>query len=377
MSYPIKSQTVLDLAGWAPTGDSIDHGWYRHIRRKNKPYYQAILLLGRITYMYRPVDVLDPRNQLVIGRAQKFEADLWQQSRRSLATFFGMSMNDVDAALEALKHIGVIWTELRTITVKGQRMSNTMYIGLNVLILQKISTPMVLQTHSYTSVEGELSVSSTIAMGLQGNTNTEITKKITQKSRSIAAVRKSGFSAKRTTSQAVREAIAALPPVLQRDAFQIAQEEAKAGDEVIASNFLLIASRKGLTGGLLRSAVRQDYAASQRKQVSDQEVIKHKILANKEAIEHQRTVEEGEYSKAALEWCASDEGKQYQHMFELLPVPILSEADRESRERLQRDKLNRQRQELLNAGLLGNPHDLGICPQCESDLNFDKQPFNG
>ena len=104
MGYPIKSQIVLDLAGWGPTGDLIDHSWFRHIQRKEKPYYQAILLLGRIAYMYRPVDVLDPRNQLVIGRAQKFEADLWQQSRRSLATYFGMSMN-LKTAVETLKMV--------------------------------------------------------------------------------------------------------------------------------------------------------------------------------------------------------------------------------------------------------------------------------
>lgn len=367
MSYPIKSQAVLDLAGWAPTGDLIDHSWFRHIRRKNKPYYQAILLLGRITYMYRPVDVLDLRNQLVIGRAQKFEADLWQQSRRSLATYFGMSMNDVDAALEALKRIGVIWTELRTIIVKGQRMSNTMYIGLNTTMLQEISTPMVLQTHSYTSTEGELSVSSTIAMGLQRDTNTEITQKIPQKSRSRAAARKSRFSAKQITSQAVREAIAALPPALQRDACQIANEEAEAGDEVIASNFLLMASRKDLTGGLLRSAVRQDYAAEQRKHVSDQETIQRKNLAYKEVFDHQRTIDEEEQSQAAREWCASEEGKQFLHMFEPLPVSMLLEEDRESRERLQRDKLSQQRQELIDTGLLGSPHESDMCSQMSTN----------
>lgn len=353
----------MDLSGWAPTGDLIDHSWFRHVRRKNKPYYQAILLLGRITYMYRPVDVLDPRNQLVIGRAQKFEADLWQQSRRSLATYFGMSMNDVDAALEALKRIGVVWTELRTIVVKGQRMSNTMYIGLNAKILLEISTPMVLQTHSYNSVEGELSVSSTIAMGPQRDTNTEITRKIPQKSRSRAAAGKSRFSAKHITSQAVSEAIAALPPALQRDACQIAHEEAEVGDEVISSNFRLMASRKDLTGGLLRSAVRQDYAADQRKQVIDQEATKQKNLADKEAIDNQRTEEEEEHSQAAREWCASEEGKQFLHLFESLPVSMLSDEDRESRERLQRDKLNQQRQVLLNAGFLDSPHGLDMCSQ--------------
>jgi len=126
-------------------------------------------------------------------------------------------------------------------------------------------------------------------------------------------------------------------------------------------------SRKDLTGGLLRSAVRQDYAEGQRKRMNDQEAIKQKNLTNKEATEHQRTVEEEERAQAAREWCASEEGKQFLHMFVPLPKPMLSEADRESRERLQRDRLNQQRQELLNAGLMSSQHDYDLCPQMSTN----------
>ena len=274
----------------------------------------------------------------------------------------------MDAALEALKRIGVIWTELRTIIVKGQRMSNTMYIGLNAKILLAISTPMVLQTDSYTSGEVELSANGTIAMGLQRDTNTEITRKITQKKRSRAAAGKSQFSAKQIKSQTVRDAISTLSPDLQQDACQIAHEEAKAGDEVIASNFQLMASRKDLTGGLLRSAVRNDYAAAQRKQMSDQEATRQKNLAKQEAIEHQRTVDEKEQAQAAREWCTSNEGKRFLQMFETLPEPMPSEADREPREGIQREKFNQQRQDLLNAGHQKSPHDFEDSSQMSTNV---------
>ncbi|MGD9687977.1 MAG: hypothetical protein AB7U43_13500 [Desulfobacter sp.] len=374
MSYPIKSQAVLGLAGWAPTGDLIDHSWFQHIRRKDKPYYQAILLLGRIAYMYRPVDVLDPRSQLVIGRAQKFEADLWQQSRRSLASYFGMSLNDVDAALEALKRIGVIWTELRTIVVKGQRMSNTLYIGLNTSKLMEISTPMVLQTDSYPSGEGELSVASTKAMALQQETNTEITRKKTRKSRSTTpAAASTSNSAEKIESQAIQKAIIALPPVLQRDASQIALEEAWAGEEVIVSNFLLLTARKDLTGGLLRSAVRNDYAASHREKLREQEAARKKKMDEREALENRRQANDEALSQGAQEWCASEEGKQFWRLIEQPPKQMLSEGDRELRERIQRDRLNQQRQELLNAGLMDATGKYSMCSQMDTNTITSSQ----
>lgn len=364
MSYPIKSQAVLGLAGWAPTGDLIDHSWFQHIRRKDKPYYQAILLLGRITYMYRPVDVLDPRSQLVIGRAQKFEADLWQQSRRSLASYFGMSLNDVDAALETLKRIGVIWTELRTIVVKGQRMSNALYIGLNTVKLMKISTPMVLQTDSSPSPEGELSVASNKAMALQQERNTEITRKKPQKSRRRAPAASSSQSAEKSNSKAIQEAIRGLPAVLQRDASQIAQEEAWAGEEVIVSNFLLLTSRKDLNGGLLRSAVRNDYASSYRERLREREAVRKKTEADREAFVNSRQANDEALSQEAREWCASEEGKQFCRLIEQPPKQI----DREMRERIQRDRLNQQRQELLNAGFMGDANEFGTCSQMGTNL---------
>jgi hypothetical protein len=300
--------------------------------------------------MYRPVDILDPRNQLVIGRAQKFEADLWQQSRRSLATHFGMSLNDVDAALDALKRLGVIWTELRTIFVKGQRMSNTMYIGLNTQKLLEISTPMVLQTDSYTSGEGELSEPSATAMDLQKETYTEITQKI-KKSRSRAATGNARSSPTQVNSKAINEAIASLPLALQRDACQIAHEEAEAGDEVIASNYKYLASRQNLSGGLLRIAVRHDYAAPYRDKMRDLESHRQKSAVEKTALENKRTAEDEDLSRTALEWCDSAEGQKFLRTFGFSFPNVTSEKDREQRERAQRNTLHRQRQELVSVDI--------------------------
>jgi hypothetical protein len=280
-----------------------------------------------------------------------------------------MSLNDVDAALEALKRIGVIWTELRTIVVKGQRMSNTLYIGLNISKLMEISTPMVLQTDSYPAGEGELSVTSSRAMVLQQETDTEITRKKPQKSRSRApAAASSSQSAEKIDSRAIQEAIIALPPVLQRDAFQIAHQESWAGEEVIISNFLLLTSRKDLTGGLLRSAVRNDYAKPVREKLREQEAARKKKQADKEAAENSRKANDEALSQDAQEWCASEEGKKFLRLIEDHPKQMLSEADRELRERIQRDRLNQQRQELLNAGFMGDANEFGTCSQMGTNL---------
>ena len=355
-------------------GDLIDHSWFRHVRRKNKPYYQAILLLGRITYMYRPVDVLDPRTQLVIGRAQKFEADLWQQSRRSLAAHFGMSLNDVDSALEALKRIGIIWTELRTIVVKGQRMSNTLYIGLNASKLLEISTPMVLQTDSYPSGKVELSVARTKAMVLQQETNTEITRKNTQKNRSKApAASSTRHSVKNIESQAILEAIAALPLELQRDASQIAIEEAQSGEEVIVSNFLLLTSRNDLSGGLLRSAVRNDYAAPQREKLRNWEEARKKNQTDIEAFENRNQANQEALSQLALEWNSCEENKKFLRLLDQAPEHALQDADRELRERIQRDRLNQQRQELIHAGLMDVTRGFYMCSKMSTNNVISSQ----
>lgn len=304
------------------------------------------MLLGRIVYMYRAVDVLDSRSQLVIGRAQKFEANLWQQSRRALADHFGMSVNDVDDALAALKAIGVIKTELRTITVKGQRISNMLYIGLNVSILRKISTPMAPQTDSYLLGAGDLPTSITAAVVLQGKTNTEITRKTTHKNRSKTAVVKTPHSVKNIESLAIFDAIACLPLELQRDACQIAQEEAESGEEIIASNFRLMTLRNNLTGGLLRSAVRNDYAAPEREKLLTKESVREMNQADKEAFEKCAQEKDEALDREALDWCSSEEGKKFLQLFEKTPI-ALSEKDRVELERIQRDKLNQQRLDLL------------------------------
>lgn len=93
-------------------------------------------------YMYRPVEQLDPDTKLVVGYTQKFAADTWQQSRQALANHFGISRKEVDAGLDTLIHLGLICTELRTMTISGQRVSNLMYIGLNALKVKEFSTPI-------------------------------------------------------------------------------------------------------------------------------------------------------------------------------------------------------------------------------------------
>lgn len=146
MSYSVTSQTTKALCDdpWSPVGDIIDNEWYQHIRLENgKPDLPAIVLLARIVYFYRPVvEVIRDGSGMVIKQnyKQKFVADLWQVTRRSFAEQYGFSERQVDKALSKLVSAGLIYKELRTLTVNGMKLTNVLYIGLNLPDLRKISS---------------------------------------------------------------------------------------------------------------------------------------------------------------------------------------------------------------------------------------------
>lgn len=181
MEYEIRSDQVQELASWAPGGDSIPHPWYRTICRSGKAHHQAISLLGRIVYMYRPVFKRDPQTGLEVGVAQKFIADMWQQSREALANHFGYTKKEVDSALITLKQLGLVTTELRTIVVNGQRLSNVLYVGINARKIKEISTPMLPRVYSSVSSRQKVSQHEDRALLPGSNTNTKTTLQITHK----------------------------------------------------------------------------------------------------------------------------------------------------------------------------------------------------
>lgn len=180
MNYEIASDQVRELISWAPGGDSIPHGWYRNIQRSGKPHHQAVALLGRIVYMYRPVPKQDPVTGLVIGVAQKFAADQWQQSREALASHFGFSKKEIDSALHTLKQLGLVSTELRTLIVSGQRLSNVLHIGINAQRIKEISTPISRTGDSSTPSQPKGFPGRDKPVPQQGKTNTKIPQKTAQ-----------------------------------------------------------------------------------------------------------------------------------------------------------------------------------------------------
>lgn len=153
MSYPITSPTTQEMAAdsWRPVGDTTDPAWYRTIRHESgKPHPNAVAILARIVYMFRPIKILDQQtgldDEVCIG--QKFVADQWQASRQMLADEFGFTKREVDSALETLRRLGIIKTELRSLKVNGVRLSNVLYIDLNLPKLKEISTPITFERNT-------------------------------------------------------------------------------------------------------------------------------------------------------------------------------------------------------------------------------------
>jgi hypothetical protein len=177
---------LLSSDPWQPAGDVTDHGWYRNVTFENgKPHCQAVAILSRIFYMYRPVreEIRDPETGLFekIIMKQKFAADLWQISRQALADMFGFSVREIDSSLDTLKRHDLIWTELRTLMINGNRVSNVMYIGLNLLKLKEISTPITFERNSYSNEKDNLSHPDVRPRAVKCKTNTKTSRKTSQK----------------------------------------------------------------------------------------------------------------------------------------------------------------------------------------------------
>lgn len=188
MSYPITSQITQDLAqdSWSPTGDTVDHAWHRFLRyQSGKAHPQAAAILGRVVYMYRPAreNVLDPESGIVceVRFSQKFKMDLWQTSRQSLADTFGFTIREIDSGLSTLRKSGVIYTELRSIKINGIRLSNVLYVGLNLLKLKEISTPIAFERNTSSNETAEVERQKVASVSLKSKTGTKTSLQIPRK----------------------------------------------------------------------------------------------------------------------------------------------------------------------------------------------------
>ena len=124
------------------TGNIIPEAWYKTIQKTRKhPYLHAIILLSEIVYWYRPKEVCDEATAERTYK-KKFTADLWQVSMSTLSDKFGLSKDQVRAALDFLEaDIQVIKRHYRTIDSRAGRLSNVMYIELIPDVLMNLTYP--------------------------------------------------------------------------------------------------------------------------------------------------------------------------------------------------------------------------------------------
>lgn len=144
MSYPLtdKDKAVIKMADFALTGNIVPQTWTKTIASETgKPLSNAILILADIVYWYRPAEIRDEQSGAVIEHRKKFAADKLQRNYGEWADLFGWSKKQAADAIKHLERIGVIDKETRTITVRGQRLNNVLYIGLNVEKLRVLTYP--------------------------------------------------------------------------------------------------------------------------------------------------------------------------------------------------------------------------------------------
>ena len=107
--------------------------WYDNIRLNNgKSDMIACAILSEIVYWYRPKIIRDADTNQIVSTEPKFKADLLQKSYADLADKFCISKKQVTDAVSRLVTLDLIEREFRTITVRGNKIPNVLYLRLNV-----------------------------------------------------------------------------------------------------------------------------------------------------------------------------------------------------------------------------------------------------
>ncbi|MDU4755428.1 DUF6017 domain-containing protein [Mediterraneibacter gnavus] len=144
MNSPFEtgSLTVDRMSRLQISGNVIPVSWYKTIRKPTgKPNLNAIIILADIVYWYRAVEIRDEMTGQLIGLRKKFHSDMLQRSYQQLADQFGITKRDATNAIIELEKLGAVRRVFRTLEVKGQRVSNVLFLDLNVTVLESLTYP--------------------------------------------------------------------------------------------------------------------------------------------------------------------------------------------------------------------------------------------
>ncbi len=347
MGYPISSKITQELAqdSWAPTGDIVDPSWYRFLRfESGKTHPQAAVILARIFYMYRPVreNVLDQESGLVceVRYFQKFKSDLWQTSRQSLADTFGFTVREVDSALNTLRESKIIYTELRSLIVHGVRLSNVLYVGLNLPKLKEISTPMTFERNTSCFESTEVLRQKALPISIDCKTDTKTFRKTSlNTSTKVSKNEKSSPSAVPSTSKTkinIPESILSLVPENKRNDNELAKVSAAlsvVSEEIVRFNIARALSKAkeddpwGMVVSMLTALVKNnDWYAADRQRIAEKEE-KHAASRRQGAM--------AQKAKTTIEEREAKENQELQNIFIQMPVKVQQIVEGEARRRVE------------------------------------------
>lgn len=145
--FETGSLTVDRMSRLQISGNVIPVSWYKTIRKPTgKPNLNAIIILADIVYWYRAVEIRDEMTGQLIGLRKKFHSDMLQRSYQQLADQFGITKRDATNAVVELEKLGVVRRVFRTVEVKGQTVSNVLFLDLNVTVLEHLTYPKEAET---------------------------------------------------------------------------------------------------------------------------------------------------------------------------------------------------------------------------------------
>ncbi len=135
------SKAVDQMAQIPITGNISNKGWYKHIKKSDsgKTDMLAVAIYSDIVYNHRPTPVYD-ESGAVVGYKKKFFGDRLQKSYDDYAEMYDVTKRQVKAAVDTLVEKNLIERTFENVILKGgQKLTNVMYVVLNVDELLKIT----------------------------------------------------------------------------------------------------------------------------------------------------------------------------------------------------------------------------------------------
>lgn len=121
-------------------GNIIPHTWYHKLKRETgKPYMTAIIILADIVYWYRPIEVIDPNTNMVIGYKKKFNSDILMRTYAQLANMFDISKREATEAVIYLEKLGLVKRVFRKVETEYAVLNNVLFLDIDTEKIRELT----------------------------------------------------------------------------------------------------------------------------------------------------------------------------------------------------------------------------------------------